>query len=126
MANRKKIMLIFILIVSLQIVNLVFWGYQKPNFFGDEIWSFNFANSSFFPLMNDAASYQNKWLDNSFWLKAFTVQDSERFNYSSVFYNMTQDNHPPVYFLILHTICSFFPNMLDKWFGIIPNIFFFV
>jgi hypothetical protein len=126
MVNKKKIMLIFILIVSLQIVNLVFWGWQKPNFFGDEIWSFNFANSSFFPLMNDAASYQNKWLDNNFWLQAFTVQDTERFNYSSVFYNMTFDNHPPVYFLILHTICSFFPNTLDKWFGIIPNIFFFV
>lgn len=32
--------------------------------------------------------------------------------------------HPPLYYLALHTIMSFFPNSFYKWFGIILNLLF--
>lgn len=68
----------------------------------------------------------NKWLDWNFWNQALTVSLGHRFSYDSVFYNQAHDVHPPLYYVMIHTICSFFPGQISKWFGIIPNIIFFV
>lgn len=34
------------------------------------------------------------------------------------------DAHPPLYFAVLHTVCSFFNNRFSSWFGMVLNILF--
>ena len=51
-----------------------------------------------------------------------TVQKGERFAYGSVIYNQSQDVHPPLFYLLLHTVSSFFPGRYSKWFGIGINL----
>lgn len=74
--------------------------------------------------LGDASKYYNRWLSPDFWNSALTVQQEYAFNYKSVFYNQAQDVHPPLYYVIIHTISSFFPGTYSKWFAIIPNMMF--
>jgi hypothetical protein len=53
-----------------------------------------------------------------------TVDAGNRFNYSIVWNNQKNDVHPPLYYAILHTICSFFPGKYSVWFAGVINIFF--
>ena len=38
------------------------------------------------------------------------------------FNNLSDSVHPPLYYFLLHTVCSFFPETFSKWLGIIPNM----
>lgn len=118
----------FICILALQIIVITYFGIQKNWLFGDEQWTFNLANRYYEPFLGtiDASPYYGKWLSPDFWNSVLTVNPAYGFNYGSVFYNQSLDVHPPLYYLIIHTICSFFPNIYSKWFGIIPNIVFFL
>lgn len=118
----------FICILALQIIVITYFGIQKNWLFGDEQWTFNLANRYYEPFLEtiDASPYYGKWLSPDFWNSVLTVNPAYGFNYGSVFYNQSLDVHPPLYYLIIHTICSFFPNIYSKWFGIIPNIVFFL
>ena len=44
-----------------------------------------------------------------------------RFDYASVYYNQTQDVHPPLFYFLLHTVCSLFPGSFTKWTGLGMN-----
>ena len=46
-----------------------------------------------------------------------TVNKGEEFKLGSVIYNQTHDSHPPLFYLVLHLISSFFPGEFSKWFG---------
>lgn len=48
---------------------------------------------------------------------------SQAFDYANVWAQQKADVHPPFYYVIIHTICSFFPGVFSKWFGLIPNLF---
>lgn len=48
-------------------------------------------------------------------------QGSTRFDYASVYYNQTQDVHPPLFYFLLHTVCSLFPGSFTKWTGLGMN-----
>lgn len=48
---------------------------------------------------------------------------SQAFDYANVWAQQEADVHPPFYYVIIHTICSFFPGVFSKWFGLIPNLF---
>lgn len=112
--------------LCVQILIMIHYGSRKLNLFGDEIWTFNLANRYFDPYLGDASRYYNQWLDWDFWNQAVTVLPEHRFSFSSVFFNQAHDVHPPFYYMVIHTVCSFFPEQFSKWFGIIPNMVFFV
>ena len=57
-------------------------------------------------------------------MKYVTVAENERFDYATVYYNQTQDVHPPLYYFFLHTVCSLFPRSFTKWTGIGLNFVF--
>ena len=38
-----------------------------------------------------------------------------RFNYASVYYNQIQDVHPPLFYMLVHTISSIFNNTFSKY-----------
>lgn len=51
-----------------------------------------------------------------------TVDGSDAFDYLSVYFNVKDDNHPPVHFMLLHTMSSLFPGTLSPWLGCTINL----
>lgn len=122
---------------------------KKERFHVDEIWSYSLSNSTDMPFFYwhvkgigppggvsrhegydpyksvEFYDYFDHWHDGSFYHKYITVQNDERFDYGTVFYNQVCDIHPPLYYCILHTICSFTPDVFSKWQGLVPNIIFY-
>lgn len=128
-AIRKNVpnILYFILIIVIQIAVILYYTNERRNLYIDEIWTFNTANHYYFPfLFQNNEAYLDTWLPASFWADSIVATADHTFSYGSVFYNMSLDHHPPLYFTVIHTVCSFFPGEFSRWFGIIPNLIFFV
>lgn len=49
-----------------------------------------------------------------------------KFNYISVYYNQVQDVHPPLFYIIVHTISSIFSNSFSKYTIFFINLPFFI
>lgn len=58
------------------------------------------------------------------YLNYMTADPNNRFNYINVWQNQAEDVHPPLYYAILHTICSLFPGKFSFWFAGVINIIF--
>lgn len=131
--KKSKIRIIlFILIVVLSLSRIIYlFVTEKSGLHSDEIWSYGLANSYYEPyIYTDADETElhnlNEWISGETFKNYITVQDDQRFNYPSVNYNMSKDMHPPLFFFILHTICSFFPNTYSLWYGFVINVVLFV
>lgn len=98
---------------------------KKEGFYIDELWSYGLANSYYMPHLQDKASYLNDWHAPSFYTDYLKVTDrAEAFAYDSVRSNQAADVHPPLYYVLLHSICSFMPGAWSKWTGLFMNLFF--
>lgn len=73
---------------------------------------------------NSADTRSSTWLSGQAYRDYVTVSESNTFNYASVYYNQRGDVHPPLYYMALHTICSFFPGVFSPWFALSLNIVF--
>ena len=62
------------------------------------------------------------WITAEQFEEYLTVNAKDSFNYFSVYFNVKDDNHPPVHFLLLHTISSLFQNRITPFMGCIINI----
>lgn len=101
---------------------------SKKNFFVDEIYSYGLANH----VSEDGKTIwmQPKLAPYTYasggepYYDYVTVREGERFNFSNVWKNQSNDVHPPFYYLILHLVCSFFPGRFTKWIAGVVNIFF--
>lgn len=49
-----------------------------------------------------------------------------RFNYASVYYNQIQDVHPPLFYMLVHTVSSIFNNTFSKYIIFFINLPFFI
>ncbi|MGX7107206.1 hypothetical protein ACWOBE_05320 [Hutsoniella sourekii] len=96
---------------------MILVGRHKFGFHMDEIYSYGLANSYFKPFPNAT----NVWLRGQDYLDYLTTSLDHRFNYDAVYWNQTQDVHPPLYYWILHTISSFFPGSWSPWLGLSVN-----
>lgn len=132
--NKKSVYIILAIIILLQFMRLFYvFGWKKGGYHSDEIWSYGLANSYYEPYiyMEDDAKKEiyknlNEWLPGSVFKEYLTVQENEKFSYDSVWYNQTQDMHPPLFYAILHTICSFFPNTYSRWYAFPINAISFI
>ncbi|MBP5353317.1 MAG: hypothetical protein J6Y91_06120 [Alphaproteobacteria bacterium] len=96
---------------------------QKTAFFIDEGFVYVHSNGaapdwSTFTDKYGTCTYRSQAL-NEFML----VQPERRFNYQQIYKNLLV--HPPVYYILFHTISSFFPDTFSKWFGLSLNLVFF-
>lgn len=130
---RKKIksahvVLMFVLI--LQIVNIVWWGNAKKGYHIDEMSTFHLANGFGITRyqVTDEVDYENQWHHEpqKYLIDWMTVQEHEKFDFRGVNTINSRDNHPPLFYYGIHALSSFFPNVFSKWFGIIPNIGYYV
>lgn len=71
---------------------------------------------------NSADTKTTTWVSGQEYLNYVAVSKSNKFNYASVYYNQRGDVHPPLYYIILHTICSLFQGIFSKWFALSINI----
>ena len=124
LAKKINPVLLFTLILLLQTYLMVAKGYEKDFFHLDEAFTFMLSNSKYGIEIPD--EYKNNWRSGNDYYNLLTTSVDSRFNYKQVYTNQTKDVHPPLYYFIIHTITSFFPQQFSKWFGIIPNIFFFL
>ncbi len=121
--NNKKIRhnLILLGILILQILLMVYFGTQKAGFHQDEYYSFFSTNRTlgfYYP--------DREWQSAETIRNEFTVLKGEGFNYGLVKLVQSWDVHPPLYYWILHTVCSVFYGTFSKWIGIGINLVAFV
>lgn len=124
----KKINIHIVLVVLLLVqgVFMLWYGNMKSGYFVDEIWSYGLSNSYYHAQIWEDGALDETKVDTKMFEDYLVVNDGEEFSYGSVIYNQTHDSHPPLFYIVLHTISSFFPGEFNKWFGIIPNIFYFL
>lgn len=127
--NKKYIqyiVLAIVILLGLARITYIF-TFDKKGIHSDEVWSYGLANSTDGPyIYEDVKTGEdkncNEWIDGSVLHDYITVQKGERFHYANVYYNLSEDMHPPLYFWVLHTICSFFPDQYSLWFGYAINM----
>ncbi len=136
--NLKFVPIIILgLIIVVQLLNISFLiAERKEGYHSDEMFSYGLSNNFYQPFIgNDDISdfndmsrtaVSNEWKSGDILREYITVQSDERFRYDSVWYNQTHDRHPPLYFSVLHTICSFFPDTFSPVFGYIINFICFI
>ncbi len=111
----KKILFSTIFVIAL-LVNL-YYGYQKAGYHEDEYYTYYSSNRSIGLFQPD-----RQWQDRQAVLDEFAVKEGEGFNYKMVKLVQSWDVHPPVYYFIFHTFCSFIPGIFSKWPGLITNL----
>lgn len=122
--GNQKICLIIIIVM--QICMILYAANQKQGYHIDEIYSYILSNSYNADRISNADWMWGKWIEGKEFEQFVTVQEGEGFSYQTVYFNNSTDCHPPLFYWVLHTVCSFFPDQFSKWFGIGMNLVCFV
>ena len=93
----------------------------KRFYYMDEAYSYGLSNHNMIPTFKKN-EYESTY--DIFYNNYFAVKKNERFDYRKVWKNQKNDVHPPIYYILLHTICSFFPRKFSWWYAGSINIFF--
>ena len=138
--HRKNCVYYIVLAVLIicQLVYTTILFADRQIFHSDEIWSYGLANSYYKPFIygedgifiekitKDNFTHANEWVSADIFDEYITVQEGQRFAYDSVYHNQTLDHHPPLFYALLHTVCSFFPNQFSMWYGYFLSAIFLV
>ncbi|MCR5790020.1 MAG: hypothetical protein K6G83_09040 [Lachnospiraceae bacterium] len=65
---------------------------------------------------------ENCWMRGDELYEQLTTTAEKRFQYSQVLINQMLDVHPPLYYLLVHTVFSFFPERYSDYFLFFINI----
>ena len=121
--NTKYQQGIVFAVIVFQIIIIVISMGQKVNFHVDEYYTYTLANSEKGMFAIEPGKIYS---GDDVFLEFMAVDSDHRFNYDNVWKNQAEDVHPPFYYIFIHTICSFFPGVFTRWFGLAVNLFFFV
>lgn len=130
--KKHKYEIAFILIVLVQVVYIsCMFGINKQGFHSDELWNYGFANSTdgthiYQSDLGHEAKNLDSWQSSENFRKYISVDKNEIFNYSSIYWNAECDYNPPLGYMMLHFICSFFPGTWSKWYCFALNMICFV
>lgn len=70
--------------------------------------------------------FYNAWHDKEYYQDYLKVNDNEKIMFSQIIENQKNDNHPPLYYLILRIAMGFYINVFSKWPGIVINIIIYI
>lgn len=112
------------LLAGLQVMVLLLFCAAKKGYFIDEIYSWGLSNSYYKPFVVSGDVF-GRWVEGREFLEYLTVQPGEGFAYGSVWYNQSMDVHPPLFYMLLHTVCSFTPGVYATWQGMALNVVFY-
>lgn len=121
---------IWILLILFQVICMLTINLNsRPS--GDEWFTYGLSNNT------DGHIFMNeKWInektDGTGWLQTenfknyLLVNEGEEFDYGSVLYNQKKDVHPPLYYILIHTLCSFTTGEAQLLQGSILNVIFLI
>ena len=111
--------LLYCLFLFLMILTI----FNKENYHVDEMYSYGLSNHQrgIVIRFEEGKKYTSP---EEPYMKYLTVDKDHRFDYKNVWENQAQDVHPPLYYAILHTICSVFAGKFSKWYAGSINIVF--
>ena len=115
--DHKKWLALFLFIWCVQMLTAVYFCVQKKGFHEDEVYSYYSTSRTYGLAIEDGA-----WMERDDYYREFVVLEGEGFQYGLVKLVQSWDVHPPVYYWVLHTICSLFPGQFSKWFGLSINL----
>lgn len=118
--------LVLMFIIILQLAVFIKIGMDKKEYHVDEIYTYLLSNSYDVDRVANDDSKWDQWFSGEEFMDYVTVQDGEQFAYDKVFYNNSLDAHPPLYYCVIHTVSSLFPNQFSKWIGLFVNMLFLV
>ncbi|MCI1882116.1 MAG: glycosyltransferase family 39 protein [Sporolactobacillus sp.] len=124
--EKIRLRLLLSLLLLIQLAFVFTFAAAKSGYHVDEISSYKLANSYYKPFLGDIDDYFDHWQTSCVYHNLITVQPGEQFAYGSVKYNQERDVHPPLYYMVLHTVGSLFPDTFSKWMGIGINFVLFV
>ncbi len=142
--NKVCIIALIVVIIAQIAVTAYYFSTERQGLHSDEIWCYGLANSYDGPyvflkdgirsptLIKDynleLSDTRNicEWVPGEVFNDYLTVQRGERFAYDKVFHNQSLDHHPPLYYMLLHTVCSFFPDKFSLYFAFVLNCVFLV
>lgn len=131
--DKKNIKVIYWVMVLLQLALIVYcFACKREGWHQDEVSAYGFANSYYCTTLYYSDEDGNQLINYEQWIDKKTITDylvvntdqerDERFSYDSVYYNHIRDLSPPLYSMILHTVCSFFPGTYTVWYAFSINI----
>lgn len=115
--SKRFWILASVVLLLVQLCVLFYYGNRKAGFHEDEFYSYYSTNKTAGLFVTD-----RQWLDRDSYRNDFVVLPGEGFRYEVVAKMQSWDVHPPFYYFLLHTVCSFFPGVFSKWLGIAVNI----
>ncbi|MDE6749293.1 MAG: hypothetical protein K2K21_09590 [Lachnospiraceae bacterium] len=116
-AKKRIWILALALLLFSQIITMIYFGSKKAGFHEDEYYSYYSTNRTAGLFEPD-----REWMDKDTIRNEFVVLQGERFRYGQVATVQSWDVHPPFFYFLLHTVCSFFPGVFSKWLGISVNM----
>mgnify|MGYP006972488857 CR=1 FL=1 len=127
MGKKRNIVIILIVMIMLQLAFITYmFAFQKEGFHSDDNWSYGFANADDGGWIdhNDDGETRNfnEWVDGKILWDYVTVQKGKQFDFAAVARNMKDERNPPLHHMILHAVCSFFPDTFSWWYGYSINM----
>ncbi len=118
-----------LILVQLAVITYIF-GWKRQGYHMDENWHYGFSNAYYMRQIyhdNEGNTTNfNEWRDSQVLKDYLEVQKGQQFSYDSVAYNTSVDLSPPLSNMILHTICSFFPDTFSWWYAYSINVVCFI
>ena len=131
MIKKRNVVIVLTVIILLQLGFITYmFAFQKEGFHSDDNWSYGFANADDGGWIehDDSGKTRNfdEWTDGKVLWDYITVQKGKQFDFGEVARNMSDERNPPLHHMILHAICSFFPESFSWWYGYAINVLSFI
>lgn len=116
--DNKKANIILAVLIAVSLIISSVYMFTKQGYHEDELLTYNLANSS------KQLNVDGGWNTYDDFNEYLSVSPDDRFDYAQVYQNQIIDaSHPPFYYALVHTVCSFFPSVFSKWLAYSINIF---
>ncbi len=127
---KERVIKLTSLILALALIAgaCLYFSEQKTGMFIDEIYSYGLSNGYYTPFLTDLreGGIVDQTLSREDLLSYIETDETDRFAVGSVYYNQTQDVHPPLYYWLLNFASSLTPNSFSMWIGLILNLVIFL
>ena len=126
---KKRIALLSAIILIQTVLIFIIFAFFKQGWHSDEVFNYAIANSyrsKELTHMNDGESLLHRWMDSDMFLEYISASEGHRFDYSVPLRNAANDLNPPFQYMILHTICSIFPQTFSWYYCFAINLIAFV
>lgn len=122
--KKQKCVCVVLLValLVLQLAALVYTGGRKKSLHIDEYYSYILSNSYATDRISHTPEVWNEWITGADFSEFLSVEPGEAFAYGRVYRNNSLDAHPPLFYFLLHTVCSLARGSSSLWLGLGLNI----